>query len=717
VKKIFYHSGANGEVNNGDWTLESPFFSGLNNLGQPRKLYAAQAELSFFLGAHPVYAADLGKPSSVDGHSTAGIYGFSFQCGSTAVMVVWADETATSPWVLTMPSGVQVYDVMGNNQGMSAGALGPSPLYFVSTFLNAATLAAGSAAILTVNAASSIPVFTTQAASQSVTAGGTATFSVAATGAPPPTYQWQRQAAGTTTWTNLTDSTLYSGTGTGMLTVTSVTTAMSGDLFQCVISNAGGTVTSSPAALVVPVPLTVSTFAGRALTRGSTDGPGSTAQFNGPADVAVDSSGNVYVADAYNDTIRKVTPAGTVSTVAGSAGTSGSADGTGTAARFNHPAGVVVDTAGNIFVADTDNNTIRKISSAGTVMTFAGRAGESGHADGIGTAAQFHGPSGLAVDAAGNLWVADTLNHTLRKITAAGVVSTFAGIAGAAGSIDGAGTAARFYGAQGLALDGGDNLFVADTNNQTIRKTVLSTGVVTTVAGVSGAAGSVDAPGTMARFDFPSALTIDGAGNLYVADTNNSTVRKITPSGVVSTIAGKAGVSGTVDGVGDDVRFNHPTGIAVDGFGSIYVADTDSHTVRLGMYPALPVITTQPQSQTVSVGSNVQFSVTASGQPAPRYQWYFNGTAISGATGSSLSLADVQSSAAGDYTVKVSNNSGSVVSTKATLTVNSAPPAVSSSGGGGGGGAIEPLFAGLLVLLRALQQAFTFWKASRRHPS
>lgn len=140
VKKIFYHSGVNGEVNNGDWTLESPLFSGLNNLGQPRKLYAAQAELVNFLGSQPAYAADLSKPASVGGYSTAGVYGYSFQCGSTAVMVVWAAETASHSWGLTVPSGVQVYDLMGNNLNTSTGQLGVSPLYFVSTTLSAQTL-------------------------------------------------------------------------------------------------------------------------------------------------------------------------------------------------------------------------------------------------------------------------------------------------------------------------------------------------------------------------------------------------------------------------------------------------------------------------------------------------------------------------------------------------------------------------------------------------
>jgi uncharacterized repeat protein (TIGR03803 family) len=552
-------------------------------------------------------------------------------------------------------------------------------------------------------------VLTGAPASQSVVAGNNATFAAAATGVPPLAYQWQRQAAGSTTWSNLADGGAYSGTGTGTLTVAAPTTAMSGDLFRCVISNSFGTSTSAPAALVVPVPLTISTLAGQGGHAGGTDGAGIVAQFSGPADIAVDAAGNAYVADANNDTVRKVTPAGTVATVAGYTGTSGSADGTGTAARFNHPSGVAVDAGGNIYVADTDNDTVRKIVAGGMVTTVAGQAGSSGSADGTGSAARFNGPSGLAVDAAGNLYVADTLNHTVRKITPAGVVSTVAGAAGVAGSVDGTGTAARFYGLQGMTLDGTGGLCLADTNNSTVRRIDLSSGAVTTLAGMAGINGSVDAPGSMARFYYPSAVAADGSGNLFVTDTDNNTLRMISASGLVSTVAGKAAYHGNApddpggssDGVGDAARFFHPSGIAVDGAGNLLIADTNNQTIRLGYYPAAPAITAQPQSQAVTAGSNVQFAVAVTGHPAPALQWYLNGAAISGATGATLSLAGVQATNAGDYTVTATNTYGSAASSKATLTVN-AVPSVSASvaaggGGGGGGGATEAWF--LLALL------------------
>ena len=548
-------------------------------------------------------------------------------------------------------------------------------------------------------AAASAPAITTQPAGQTTTVGQNSIFSVTAGGIPAPTYQWQRRASGSSTWTNLSDTATYSGTATATLTVNSVTAAMNGDSFECVITNASGSVTTTPAALIVSTPLIVSTLAGQAGSSGTADGAGSAARFHDPADVAVDNAGNIYGADTDNHTVRKITPAGMVSTLAGQAGTPGSADGAGSAASFRFPSGITVDGAGNVYVADTDNETIRKITPTGVVTTLAGQPGVAGSADGPGSTASFNGPSGVVVDAAGNLYVGDTLNHTIRKITAAGVVSTVAGAAGISGSADGLGSAARFHGPQGLALDSAGNLYVADTNNDTIRKVVTATGAVTTAAGQAGVAGSTDGAPGQTRFSFPSGIAVDSNGNLYVADTDNHALREVSPSGAVSTIAGTAGTSGAADGLGAAARFNFPSGIAVDGAGDVYVADTDNHVIRLGVFPAAPLITTQPQSQMVTAGSNVQFSVAASGRPAPTYQWYFNGTALNGATSSSLSLANVQSANAGNYTATATNSSGSVTSQQAALTVTAASGGSSSgSGEGGGGGAMAAWFVVALAL-------------------
>ena len=324
---------------------------------------------------------------------------------------------------------------------------------------------------------------------------------------------------------------------------------------------------------------TLSQLAGNASGLGSADLVGSAARFNYPYGVAVDGSGNVYVADSYNHTIRKITSAGVVSTLAGLSGSPGSANGTGAAARFNYPSGVAVDGSGNVYVGDNSNHTIRKITPAGVVSTLAGLAGTIGSTDDIGSVARSNSPYGVAVDASGTVYATDTVTHTLRTINSAGTVSTLAGMVLGIGSADGTGSAASFYYPLGLALDGSGNAYVADSNNHTIRK-ITSAGVVSTFAGTAGSNGTTDATGAAARFDTPFGVAVDGSGNVYVADTNNHTIRKITYAGVVTTLAGTAGTSGSTNATGTAATFNQPRGVAVDGSGNIYVADTDNHIIR-----------------------------------------------------------------------------------------------------------------------------------------
>jgi streptogramin lyase len=359
-------------------------------------------------------------------------------------------------------------------------------------------------------------------------------------------------------------------------------------------------------------------FAGYPSGQGSADGTGAAARFYQPYGVAVDGSGNVFVTDLENNTIRKITPSGVVTTLAGTAGSYGSADGTGAAALFNGPSGVAVDGSGNLFVADAGNNTIRKITPTGVVTTLAGTAGLSGSADGTGAAGRFKGPSGVAVDGSGNVFVGDYSNYTIRKITPSGVVTTLAGTAGSWVSADGTGAAARFNGLAAVAVDGAGNVFVADSFNDAIRKitpsgvvtTLVSaghpeglsvdgagnvffadygnstirkitpSGVVTTLAGTAGSSGSADGTGAAARFNGPAGVAVDRAGNVFVADDGNNTIRKITPSGVVTTLAGSADQPGSADGTGAAARFSSPSGVAVDGSGNVFVADSFNSTIR-----------------------------------------------------------------------------------------------------------------------------------------
>jgi hypothetical protein len=248
------------------------------------------------------------------------------------------------------------------------------------------------------------------------------------------------------------------------------------------------------------------------------------------------------VADSYNETIRKITLAGVVTTLAGSAGVSGSADGTGSAARFSSPGGVATDSGGNIYVTDAAA-TIRKITPSGVVTTLAGSASGRGSEVGTGSAASFNRPAGVAADSGGNVYVADTDNSTIRKITPAGVVTTVAGSAGLRGSADGTGSAARFNSPWGVATDSSGNVYVADSRNDTIRK-ITPAGVVTTLAGSAGFFGSEDGTGSAARFNSPWGVATDSSGNVYVADSGNHTIRKMTPAGVVTTLAGLPGLKG-----------------------------------------------------------------------------------------------------------------------------------------------------------------------------
>ncbi len=411
---------------------------------------------------------------------------------------------------------------------------------------------------------------------------------------------------------------------------------------------------------------TFETLAGTAGHSGLVNGTSSTALFSGPYGVGIDASGNVYVADTFNQVIREITSAGTVTTFAGNAQT------------FIYPQGVAVDGNGNVFVADTNNNAIRKITPSGVISTLAGTPGVSGSVDGTGSAALFYQPSGIAIDSAGNLYVADSTNDTIRRITNTGVVTTLAGTPRTPGSSDGTGSGALFNFPTGIAVDSSGNLYVADSSNLTVRK-VTNTGIVTTIAGLARSSGSVDGPGSEARFADPTAVAVDSSGNVYVADAgNNNTIRMISSGGEVSTVAGVPGSVGSTDGTGSAALFNRPQGIAVDGAGNLYVADTYNYIIRKGQLapPTLPSISTQPVSESVNLGSIATFSVNATGVPLPSYQWQLNGTNvsasaanISGATSPTLTISNTQLADAGNYTVVITNGSGSITSIAAPLAV------------------------------------------------
>ncbi len=473
-----------------------------------------------------------------------------------------------------------------------------------------------------------------QPAVQSILPGQNATITVSASG-NPVSYQWQRMPTGSTTWSNLSNDGTYGGSDTASLSVQNATIAMSGDQFQCVVTYAGtGVVPSiSPSVLIVETPLIVTTLAGKVRTIGNVNATGTTAQFAYPSGIAINSSGNLYIADYSNNAIRKVTPDGVVTTPYGSlTGASGSTNSTGgNNARFNNPNAIAADSSNNLYVADTGNDLIRKITPAGAVSTLAGKAGFSGvgYVDATGTAARFNSPEGIAVDSAGNVYVADTGNNVIRKITPGGSVSTLAGArvpggSGIAGYLDATGTAAEFNAPDAVAVDGSGNVYVADFYNDVVRK-ITSAGVVTTLAGQGGVAGDLDGPNGTALFNTPVGVAVDASNNIYVADSQlppvttstsaaNNLLRRISPAGVVSTLAGQAGVTGSANGTGASAQFYSPQAVAIDSAGTIYVADTFNQTIRAGV-TALPVVAvsaTQPNAAVYGPTPG-QFTVSRTG--------------------------------------------------------------------------------------------------------
>lgn len=262
-----------------------------------------------------------------------------------------------------------------------------------------------------------------------------------------------------------------------------------------------------------------------------------------------------------------------VTTLAGS-DSSGLIDGTGPEARFNYPCGMVADAERNLYVADYGNHSIRKIDANGMVTTFAG-TGAAGFTNGHRSQATFNHPYGLAMDSNGNLYVGDVLNHAIRKISADGIVSTLAG--GNKGFADRGGSVARFNHPHGVTVDAGNNVYVADAYNNRIRK-ITPDGMVSTVAG-NGNDGFVDGTKETAEFYVPIGIVVDSNGNLYVGDEGNSSIRKVTPDGAVTTRAGNGRFSFS-DGVGKNAEFNAPGGLAIDGEGNLYVADYFNNCIR-----------------------------------------------------------------------------------------------------------------------------------------
>jgi alpha-tubulin suppressor-like RCC1 family protein len=381
-----------------------------------------------------------------------------------------------------------------------------------------------------------------------------------------------------------TGNTAISGTFTGLAEGATVTTTFSGNTYVFQISYTGGdgndiTLHRLLAPAQVAGPLQWRTLAGSPGGAGTADGTGRQARLNKPRGSAFDASGNLYLVDSGNHVIRKMTPAGVITTLAGLAGTAGSEDGTGNTARFNRPEALVIAASGLIYVTDSGNHTIRSLTMAGEVTTLAGLAETPGAVDGTGAQARFNRPKGLAMGDTGNVLVVDSVNHAIRQVTPAGVVTTFAGQLELPGTDDGTGSAAGFYFPAAMAALPGGGFVIADSGSHTLR-VMTAAGVVSTLAGTAGEFGNTDGNGIEARFLSPASLTVDGTGIIYVADSQNHSIRRVTPAGEVTTLAGIPGTPGTDDGPGTEAFFNTPEGIAWKPDGTLFVSDTNNHTLR-----------------------------------------------------------------------------------------------------------------------------------------
>jgi sugar lactone lactonase YvrE len=440
---------------------------------------------------------------------------------------------------------------------------------------------------------------TVSASSNTISPGQISTLTVNASGGTPPyTYTWIPTVNTTTYAVSPTTNTTY--------------TVKVKDTGTCVFtgSTTVGVITNT--SVMTSNYVYVSTFVGGSWGAFG-DGTGTNAFFNSPRSSVIDASGNLYIADWNNHSIRKVTPAGVVTTLAGT-GAAGFANGTGSVAQFNYPSGIAIDASGNLYVADTQNQRIRKITPAGVVSTFAGTA-VYGLTNGPSAGAQFANPYGVATDASGNVYVADRDNNCIRKISG-GFVTTLAG-SGTAGFADGVGASAQFNYPTDVALNSAGEVVVADGGNNRIRK-ISTGGSVTTVAG-SGTFGSLNGVGSAVQFKAPSGITIDNNDNVYVAEPPANFIRKISPVGVVTNITHN-GISGSLDGIDTVARFSNPTDVSVDASGTIYVVDNNNHRIRKLSVPLSATVTQVTTDCFPDATGSISLAVSGGAAPYT-YSW------------------------------------------------------------------------------------------------
>lgn len=464
--------------------------------------------------------------------------------GGNVTLTVSADGGNSFQWLF---NGTPIAGATGSSLTLTGADAGRAGNYQVQITNSGGTVT---------SAVAHLNVLASVLPNQTVTLGRNVSFTVPNSN---NAVQWQFSTNGGASWNNVPNDATYSGGNSSQLTLTNATSAHHGLQFRYQLTGLGnsGSATSAPATLSV-APFLLPFAVG----------------------IAADGSGGFIIADTSDDVLLQVSFAGQVTTFAGVRGAAGNADGAAGAARFNDPTGIALEPGtGNFFVVDRGNQTIRHVTSAGAVTTLAGSAGSRGSQDGTAGDARFDGPTGIARAPDGTLYIADTQNHTIRRVMANGSVTTFAGSAGNPGDQNGSGSAARFNQPQGIASDLAGNLYVADTGNHLVRK-ITPSGEVTTLAGISGRSGIFDAtPGTGALFNQPTGIAVGSDGNIYVTDVLMCFIRRISPDGAVFTIAGLTRATSQKDGVGRDAWFNQPRAIAAAG-DALVIADTGNASLR-----------------------------------------------------------------------------------------------------------------------------------------
>ncbi|HTQ51918.1 MAG TPA: hypothetical protein VMJ12_14505, partial [Candidatus Acidoferrales bacterium] len=589
------------------------------------------------------------------------------------------------------------------------------------------------------------PSISVQPLDQSVEAGTAATLSVTASGTAPLGYQW---------W-NSTGAILEATNASYVLNPAQTNNS---DNYFVVVTNAYGAITSAVAALVVylPVNLTdqpqsgtvpaganvtlsvtangtgpfgyqwlfngtnllknlITTVAGNGVQGYSGDGGAATnASLSYPSGVAEDASENLFIADYYNNRIRKVDTSGLITTVAGNGTAADSGDGgAATNASLSYPSDLALDAAGNLFIADSQNSLIRKVDTNSIITSVAGN-GMSGYSGdgGAATNASLSYPSAVAVDASGDLYIADRDNHCIRQVDTNGIITTVAGN-GAQGYFgDGAAaTNASLSYPSAVAVDADGNLLIADTGNQRIRQ-VDTNGLITTVAGNGNQGYSGDGgAATNASLNQPNSVVVDAFGNLFIADAANGRIREVDAAGLITTVAGNgtSGYSGD-GGAATNASLYYPTDTAVDAFGNLFIADLENHRIRrvalttdptitiynlttnnAGNYTVIvsnpfgsitsivavvslgppPSISVQPVGQGVAAGTSATLSVTASSIEPLGYQWWNSAGAILDATNASFMINPAETNNSDNYFVVITNVYGATTSSVAALVVYS----------------------------------------------